>query len=163
MPKVTKYRFGKNAIVRVAAITAVAADGTVTKPQASAFQVLCLANNVTFGLENGTVDVENFCTGGATVSVRDGTQTGSMSLGESTWVEDDASLDIMKDAAFSKTEQGGWVFVEILPLGAGAGKPVFDLIIDVRRWEMTIPSKGVITVTHELNVLEGPTEGELSA
>ena len=123
----------------------------------------CLEIKFALGRWNGTVDVENFCTGGATVSVRDGTQTGSMSLGESTWVEGEASLEVMKDAAFNTSEQGGWVYVEILPLGAGAGKPVFDLIIDVRRWEMTIPSKGVITVTHELNVLEGPTEGELSA
>ncbi|WP_295818020.1 hypothetical protein [uncultured Deinococcus sp.] len=163
MPQAPKYRFGKNALIRVAAIATIAADGTVTKPATAAFKVLCLAKDTTFGLENGTVDIENFCTGGRTVSVRDGTQSGTMELGETTWAEDDDVLSLMEDAAFSEDEQGGWLYVEILPLGAGTGKPVFDLIIDVNTWSMSIPSKGVITVEHGLTVIEGPIRGTVAA
>lgn len=163
MAKVAKFRFGKNAVIRVAPITVVAADGTVTKPATDTFKQLCLAKSVKIGLENGKVDIENFCTGGNTVSVRDGTQKGSMDLGESTWVEDDPALKIMEDASFAKTEIGGWVYVEVQPLGAGAGKPVYDLIIDVQKWELDIPSKGVITASHDIDVLEGPIKGILPA
>lgn len=158
-----KFRFGKNAILRAAPVTAFAADGSATKPAAASFKVLCLHQEVTIGLENGTIDIENFCTGGRTVSVRDGTKTGSMDLGETTWVEDDPVVKMMEDAAFSETETGGNVWIEVLPLGVGAGKPAYDLLIDVLAWELGIPSKGVITVTHELTVLEGPDRGTQAA
>ena len=53
---------------------------------------------------------------------------------------------------------------EVLPLGIGAGKPVFDLIIDVLEWDLEMPSKGAITVKHQnISVLEGPTEGVQAA
>ncbi len=158
-----KFRFGKNAILRVAAVTAFAANGSATKPLAANFKLLCLAAEVTIGIENTTIDIENFCTNGRTISVRDGGRDGTMSLGNTTWVEDDAAVVIMQAAAFADSETGGLVFVEVLPLGAGVGKPVFDLVIDVRTWELTIPSKGVITVAHELSVQEGPIPGVLAA
>lgn len=155
-----KYRFGKNAILRVAAVIAFGADGSATKPAANSFKVLCAHKQVTVGLENGTVDIENFCTGGRTISVRDGTQSGTLSLGDDiTWVEDDDVLKILEDAAFAATETGGIVWIEVLPLGVGATKRVFDLVVDVKTWEIDIPVKGVVTVSHELTVLEGPLRG----
>jgi chorismate synthase len=158
-----KFRFGKNAIIRTAPVVAFATSGEATKPSASAFKLLCLAQDATIGIENTTIDIENFCTGGRTISVRDGGKNGTMSLGNTTWVEDDEAVLMMQEAAFAEDETGGLVYVEVLPLGAGVGKPVFDLVIDVRTWELSIPSKGVITVAHELSVLEGPIPGTLSA
>ncbi|UQN10367.1 hypothetical protein [Deinococcus sp. QL22] len=157
-----KFRFGKNAIIRVAPVTAFTGE-LATKPATAAFKLLCLASEVTIGIENTTIDIENFCTGGRTISVRDGGRDGTMSLGETTWVEDDPAVVIMQTAAFAETETGGLVYVEVLPLGAGAGKPVFDLVVDVRTWELTVPSKGVITATHELSVQEGPLPGVIPA
>lgn len=162
MPTKPKYRFGKNAVVRIAAIPvgSIAADGTVTKPAAGDFKVFCLHNNVSIGIANATFDLENFCTGGKTIKVRDGTKDGRMTIADAQWVENDDALEILKDAVFSNTETGGWVYVEVLPLGIGAGKPVFDLIIDVLEWDLEMPSKGAITVKHQnISVLEGPTEG----
>lgn len=158
-----KYRFGKNTVVRAAKVIAFAADGTATKPDAGTFKVLCLHQEVTIGLENGKVDLENFCTGGRTVSVRDGTKTGSMDLGNTTWVEDDDVLQMMEDAAFTEVEGDSLIWVEVAPLGLGVGKPVYDLVIDVDSWELSNPSKGVITVAHELSVTEGPMRGVQAA
>ncbi|MFB9990457.1 hypothetical protein ACFFLM_00425 [Deinococcus oregonensis] len=42
-------------------------------------------------------------------------------------------------------------------------KPVYDLVVDVKKWELSILSKGVITVSHDLSVLEGPIPGILPA
>ncbi|MBZ9753006.1 hypothetical protein K7W42_19390 [Deinococcus sp. HMF7604] len=162
MPTKAKYRFGKNSVVRVAPIPSgsIAADGTVTKPVTGNFKVLCLHNSVSVGLENGTIDLENFCTGGKTVSVRDGTQQGSLEIANVTWVEDDLAVKILEDAAFSGSETGGWVYFEVQPLGSGTGKPIYDLIVDVLSWRLTTPAKGTITVEHQnLSVLEGPTRG----
>ncbi|WP_394649569.1 hypothetical protein [uncultured Deinococcus sp.] len=158
-----KYRFGKNTVLTAAPVIAFAADGSATKPGAAAFKVLCLHQEVSVGLENGTMDIENFCTGGRTVSVRDGTQSGTMDLGNTTWVEDDDVLKMFEDAAFSKTETGGYVWIQVCPLGIGSGKPVYDLLIDVRTWKITSPAKGAITVEHDLSVLEGPTRGTQAA
>ncbi len=165
MPKIPVYRFGKNAVILAAAIaaTAIAADGTVTKPATADFKVFCLPSSVEIGVSNSTVPIENFCTGGQTVNVRDGGQEGTMTIGESTWSEGDPVLDVFEAAAFADTPEGGWVYISVAPLGVGVGKPVYDLIIDVRAWTMTIPSKGVITVGHELAVLEGPIPGTQAA
>lgn len=162
MPVKAKYRFGKNAVVRIAPIPAgsIAADGTVSKPAPGDFEVLCLPNSVSIGLQNGSIDLENFCTGGKTIKVRDGTQNGTFEISESNWIEDDAALEILEDAVQSTAETGGWVYVEVLPLGIGSGKPSYDLIVDVMEWSMTIPSKGFITVqTQNISVLEGPLKG----
>jgi hypothetical protein len=158
-----KFRFGKKTILRVAPIIAFAADGTPTKPAAASFVVLCQHNEVKVGLQNGKFDLENFCTGGRTISVRDGTQTGTLDFGNLTWVEDDPAVKMMEDAAFSTTETGGNVWVEVLPLGAGVGKPFFTLIIDVEEWELTSPSKGAITAAHKVTVIDGPQRGALPA
>lgn len=165
MPKIPVYRFGKNAVIRAAPLAPgdVAADGTVTKPLAATFKVFCLPNSVEIGVSNSTVSIENFCTGGQTVNVRDGGQEGTMTIGESNWTEGDEVLGYFEDAAFADTPTGGWIYIEVAPLGVGAGKPVYDLIIDVRGWTMSIPSKGVITVTHDLAVLEGPIPGTQAA
>lgn len=164
-----QFRFGRNAIVRIAPVTPVDASGNATKPDAAAFQVLCAHNELTFGFEHTTMDIENFCTNGKTVAVRDGGMDATLEFGDITWVETDAAITIMKNAAFNgvtdaPTETGGMVWVEILPLGTGLSKPVFDLVIDVLSWEMTIPAKGAITVAHNtITVLEGPDEGTTPA
>ncbi|MFB9990456.1 hypothetical protein ACFFLM_00420 [Deinococcus oregonensis] len=112
---IPKFRFGKNFIIRVAAVTTLAADGSATKPEAANFKLFCLPKDAKIGIENTTVDIENFCTGGRTISVRDGGKNGSMDLGETTWVEDDAAVVILQDAAFAETEAGGYVYFEVLP------------------------------------------------
>ncbi len=92
-PAIPAFRFGKNAVVKVAAATP--ADGT--KPAAAdAFKVLCLTNEVTIGLSNGTITLENFCTGGADVEVPDGTTTGKVELGDATWTEADPALILLE-------------------------------------------------------------------
>ncbi|MGY2892478.1 hypothetical protein [Deinococcus sp. UYEF24] len=155
-----KFRFGNRTIIRVAAIIAFASDGTATKPVAGTFQTLCRGNSIEVGLENGTMDIENFCTNGRTVSVRDGTQTGTLGgFDAMTWTEDDPALMAMEAAAFSTVENGGAMWVQVMPLGMGVGKPVYDIQIDVRKWTLKAPSKGVVTVDHEVYVQEGPAKG----
>jgi len=155
-----KFRFGVKTITRVAPIIAYASDGTPTKPAAGTFQTLCRGNSIEVGLENGTVDIENFCTGGRTISVRDGSKNGTLGgFDGMTWTEDDPALMLMEAAVFDTTETGGNVWVQVMPLGVGTGKPVYDLQIDVRKWVLKAPSKGVITVDHEVYVQQGPDKG----
>jgi len=157
-PAIPAFRFGKNAVVKVAAATP--ADGT--KPAAAdAFKVLCLTNEVTIGLSNGTITLENFCTGGADVEVPDGTTTGKVELGDATWTEADPALILLEAAAFNSTgaQYSGYVWFEVMPLGAGTTKPVYDILVFVKEWSMKTPSKGVITVQHALLAQGAPNKG----
>lgn len=156
-----KFRFGKNAVILAAAITSsmVSASGQITKPGPNAFTQFCLPREVTIGSEAGTTDIESFCTQGQTISVRDGSTKGTLNLGEVLWVEDDPVLQMLDAAYEAEDEVETQVFMSVLPLGAGVGKPVFDFVVQVNKWELKIPSKGLITATYDFAVLEGPNRG----
>lgn len=160
-----KFRFGKNTVTRVVPITQYdPATGEAVKPAADAFKVLCVTDEISFGFQHGTFDLENFCTGGNTQTVRDGSKEGSVEFGDLTWVEDDPAVKILEDAAYSDTETGGDVWMEVLPLGLGLNKPVYDMGFQVNSWEMTVPAKGAITVAHnEINVFKIPERGTTAA
>lgn len=155
-PAGTQYRFGKNAVVRVAPGMA---DGT--KPLAASFKVLCLVKDVSIGLTNGKISLENFCTGGNTIDIPDGTSMGSMTIGTANWTEGDLSLMIMEAAAQNTlgTDTGNDVWAEVCPLGIGTGKPLYDLPIWVEKWDLKIPDKGVITVDYGVSVYGKPQPG----
>lgn len=156
-----KFTFGKNAVIRIAAITAalVSGSGTITKPDPEAFLEFCLPKEVTIGSEAGTTDIESFCTKGQTISVRDGSTKGTLGLGEILWVDGDPVLDILDAAYDAEEEVETQIFVEVLPTGVGEGKLSFDFVAQVNKWEMTIPAKGLVTSTYDFAVLEGPIRG----
>ena len=164
MAKAT-FRFGKNAVTRVAPITEYdPVTGDAKKPAADAFKVLCVTDEVSFGFQHGTFDLENFCTGGDTQTVRDGSREGEVEFGDLTWSENDPAVKILEDAAYSDTETGGDVWMEVLPLGLGPSKPVFDMAFQVNSWRMTLPAKGAIAVEHnEINVFKIPERGTTPA
>ena len=158
-----KVTFGKNAIIRIAKITAglIAADGTVTKPSPEQFRNFCLPKEISFGGKHGKIDIESFCTGGRTVSMKDGSYQGTLDLGEVYWTEDDPAIILLEGAAQDTiNETGGYVWFEVLPTGVGAGKIAYDFLVDVDEWNNKIPSKGLITATYNLAVLEGPTRSK---
>lgn len=112
-----KVTFGKNAIIRIAKITAglIAADGTVTKPDSDSFRNFCLPREITFGGKHGKIDIESFCTGGRTVSMKDGSYQGTLDLGEVYWTEDDPAIILLEGAAQDLvSETGGYVWFEVL-------------------------------------------------
>lgn len=160
-----KFTFGKNAAIRLAAITAamVSGSGQITKPTPDKFLDFCLPKEVTIGSEAGTTDIESFCTKGQTISVRDGSTKGTLNLGEVLWVEDDPVLTVLDGAYEATNEVETQVYIEVLPTGVGAGKTVFDFVVQVNKWEMKIPSKGLITATYDFAVLEGPIRGKQGA
>ena len=155
-PAGTTYRFGKNAVLRVAPGMA---DGS--KPLAASFKVLCLVKDVSIALTNGKISLENFCTGGNTIDIPDGTSMGEMTIGEANWTEADPALLLMEAAAQNTagTETGNDVWFEVCPLGIGTTKPVYDVPAWVEKWELKMPDKGVITVNHTINVYGKPQPG----
>ena len=110
-----QFRFGKNARIEIAPYT----DGT--EPAAGDFINFCLTNQVEVGLTNGTITIDTFCSGGE-VEVPDGSQTGELTFGDTTWTEDDDALQLLEDAAFSKVENGTKVHYRIYTAGQGAGQ-----------------------------------------
>lgn len=152
-----EFRFGKNSRIEIAPMTE---DGT--EPAASEFVHFCLTNRVTIGLSKGTVTIENFCIGGST-EVPDGTQTGELEFGDTTWTENDPAVKMLEDAAFANDERGSQLFYRVYPLGKGAGKPVFRGILSVNEWSLLTPVTGVITVTNGVNALGAPERGTQGA
>jgi len=151
-----QFRFGKNARIEIAPYT----DGT--EPAAGAFINFCLTNQVEVGLTNGTITIDTFCTGGE-IEVPDGSQTGELTFGDTTWTEDDDALKLLEDAAFSKVENGSKVHYRIYPLGKAVGKPVWRGILNATGVKLTIPSKGVIKMAVTPKAQGAPERGTVGA
>ena len=152
------FRFGKNAVAKVTPADP-ATGARVTTANAS--KVFCLTNKITIGLSNGTITIENFCTGGSDTEVPDGSQTGKLEFGDTQWTENDPALGIMETAARNETQAtyGGMVWFDIYPLGMATGKPMYSIQAFVKEWNMDIPSKGTITVSHAVTAQTIPVKG----
>lgn len=155
-----KFRFGKNAVLEVAPATAQGAEPPLAD---ASWKVLCLTKEVKIARENGTETIENFCTNGQEIEVADGSSKGTMDLGETLWVEDDPVLQMIETACFSSDENGTTLYMHVYPIGKGAGKPYYKLTVQVKKWELTMPSKGTIKVDHDINVIEGPTKAQIAS
>jgi len=152
------FRFGKGSVTKVTPADPTTGARVTT---ANASKVLCLTNKVTVGVSNGTTTIENFCTGGTDVEVPDGSQTGKVEFGDTQWTENDPALALMETAARNEagTTYGGYVWLDIYPLGTTSGKLMYSVQVFVKEWTLDVPSKGVITVAHTVTAQAIPVKG----
>lgn len=147
------FRFGKNARMEIARPL----DG-MEAPALNDYVYFCLTNQISIGLSKGSVTIDTFCTGGE-VEVPDGSSTGTLEFGDTTWAENDAALKILEDAAFSDTEDGSTLFYAVYPIGKKEGAPMFRGQLMVNEWKLDMPSKGVIKVTNGVRAYGKPERG----
>lgn len=157
-PQVPTFRFGRNAVTEITPADPATGAKVITT---GASKLLCLANKVTIGLSNGTITIENFCTGGQDIEVPDGSKTGKLEFGDTQWTEADASLAIMEAAARNEENEpyGGYVYVDVYPIGKGTGKLMYTILAFVKEWTLDMPSKGTVTVTHAVTAQGIPEKG----
>ncbi|WP_293913736.1 hypothetical protein [Deinococcus sp.] len=151
-PTAPNFRFGKNARIEIAPYT----NGT--EPAVGDFLNFCLTNQVEVGLTNGSITIDSFCSEGD-VEVPDGSQTGILTFGDTTWAEDDLSLKLLENAAFSKNENGQKVHYRIYPVGKAVGKPVWRGLFNAADVKLMIPSKGIIKMIVTPKVQGAPERG----
>lgn len=149
------FRFGKNARMEIAKPL----DG-MEAPALKDYTYFCLTNQISIGLNKGSVTIDTFCTGGE-VEVPDGSSTGTLEFGDTTWAENDAALKILEDAAFSETEDGSTLYYAVYPIGKKENAPMFRGRLMVNEWKLDMPSKGVIKVTNGVRAYGKPERGTL--
>lgn len=159
----TKVKLGADAIFRVAPV---GASGET--PAADQFKELCLSSEVTVGFESKEISFAIFCSRGADVKIPTGAE-GKVALSEMQWIEDDAALTIMENAAYAAAGKppagttSAVVAYEFLPEGAGKGKTVYRGTFTVKSWSIKAAAAGTVTVENPTIAAGGiPEKGTLA-
>ncbi|GAA3995213.1 hypothetical protein GCM10022631_01720 [Deinococcus rubellus] len=138
-----KYTLGKSAVLQIALVASQTPDTPPSTP--ADWKTLVVTNEIKIGLDTKTITFEDFETGGGDFEIPVGL-TPSLAIGEAQWTEDDVPLGMMETAI----RNGDDLWYTAYPKGIVNGKG-YRGKLKVKKWEMTMPSGGLITVAHDLS------------